>query len=62
MSKNPITDAIMSIAGEYRSLIEKAPKEKVPSIMQEARAKKSSSVSKWLEDNLIKEKDFEGVF
>tara|TARA_R100001244_G_scaffold123209_1_gene92859 strand:+ start:306 stop:494 length:189 start_codon:yes stop_codon:yes gene_type:complete len=62
LSKNPYTDAIMSIADEYKSLIEKAPKEQVPSIMREAMVKEKTPIGKWLESNRVREKDFEGLF
>tara|TARA_Y100001951_G_scaffold90352_1_gene83423 strand:- start:257 stop:415 length:159 start_codon:yes stop_codon:yes gene_type:complete len=52
----------MSIADEYKSLIEKAPKEKVPSIMREAVAKEKTPIGRWLESNRVREKDFEGLF
>ena len=61
-SKNPYTDAIMTIADEYRSLIDNPPKEKVPSIMREAMAKEKTPIGRWLESNRVLEKDFEGLF
>tara|TARA_Y100000593_G_C4301764_1_gene333737 strand:- start:1946 stop:2137 length:192 start_codon:yes stop_codon:yes gene_type:complete len=61
-SKNPYTDAIMTIADEYRSLIDNPPKEKVPGIMREAKTKEMTSIGKWLQNNDIQGKDFEGLF
>tara|TARA_R100000808_G_C2153527_1_gene163793 strand:- start:6641 stop:6799 length:159 start_codon:yes stop_codon:yes gene_type:complete len=52
----------MTIADEYRSLIDNPPKEKVPGIMREAKTKEMTSIGKWLQNNDIQGKDFEGLF
>ena len=52
----------MTIADEYRSLIDNPPKEKVPSIMREAMVKEKTPRGSWSESNRVLEKDFEGLF
>jgi hypothetical protein len=41
---NPVTDAIRSVIGEYKSLVEDAPKKKSPKITGEKTRRKSRPV------------------
>ena len=41
---NPVTDAIRSVIGEYKSLVEDAPKKRVPKITDEKTRRKSRPV------------------
>ena len=59
---NPVTDAIRSVIGEYKSLVEDAPKKKSPKVTAELSARKNTSVAQWLKSNGIEQKDFEGLF
>ena len=60
-SKNPYTDAIFSVISQYSHLSENTDKKRVPKVMAEKRNNKFDPVSKWLKDNNIEHKDFEGI-
>ena len=60
-SKNPYTDAIFSVISQYSHLSENTDKKRVPKVMAEKRNNKFDPVSRWLKDNNIEHKDFEGI-
>ena len=60
-SKNPYTDAIFSVISQYSHLSENTEKKRVPKVMAEKRNNKFDPVSRWLKDNNIEHKDFEGI-
>lgn len=60
-SKNPYTDAIFSVISQYSHISENTDKKRVPKVMAEKRNNKFDPVSKWLKDNNIEHKDFEGI-
>tara|TARA_Y100001951_G_C11113711_1_gene168915 strand:+ start:22 stop:225 length:204 start_codon:yes stop_codon:yes gene_type:complete len=61
-SLNPVTDAILSVIDEYRSLKQDAPKKKTPGILKERRGLQSNPVNRWKDRRNIRQKDFEGLF
>ena len=60
-SKNPYTDAIFSVISQYSHISENTEKKRVPKVMAEKRNNKFDPVSRWLKDNNIEHKDFEGI-
>lgn len=60
-SKNPYTDAIFSVISQYSHIAENTDKKRVPKVMAEKRNNKFDPVSRWLKDNNIEHKDFEGI-
>lgn len=60
-SKNPYTDAIFSVISQYSHISENTEKKRVPKVMAEKTNNKFDPVSRWLKDNNIEHKDFEGI-
>ena len=60
-SKNPYTDAIFSVISQYSHISENTEKKRMPKVMAEKRNNKFDPVSRWLKDNNIEHKDFEGI-
>ena len=58
-SKNPYTDAILSVVSFYSSIVEESKNNRTPGIMREKQSQ-HSPVVKWLDQNNINIKDMQG--
>tara|TARA_Y100000310_G_scaffold341493_1_gene440809 strand:+ start:1706 stop:1903 length:198 start_codon:yes stop_codon:yes gene_type:complete len=59
-SRNPYTDAILSVVSQYDYIAKDAKKKRVPKVMAERREDKHNPISRWLSQNNIEDRDFEG--
>jgi len=61
-SKNPYTDAILSVLSQYSFISKDSKKRQVPKVMAERQNDEHNPVTRWLRQHNIEDKDMQGFF